>query len=61
MGAIPGRGTKPGMLHGMTKNKQIRIIIFFKKEKNENFPGGPVAKLLCFQCRGCGFNPWSGN
>ena len=25
------------------------------------FPGGPVAKLLCFQCRGPGFDPWSGN
>ena len=26
-----------------------------------NFPGGPVAKTLCPQCRGPGFNPWSGN
>ena len=25
------------------------------------FPGGPVAKTLCSQCRGPGFNPWSGN
>ena len=23
--------------------------------------GGPVAKTLCSQCRGPGFNPWSGN
>ena len=31
--------------------------------KNEvrDFPSGPVAKTLCFQCRGCRFNPWSGN
>ena len=25
------------------------------------FPGSPVVKTLCFQCRGHGFNPWSGN
>ena len=26
-----------------------------------NFPGGPVAKTPCPQCRGPRFNPWSGN
>ena len=26
-----------------------------------DFPGGPVAKTLCSQCRGPGFDPWSGN
>ena len=26
-----------------------------------NFPGGPVAKALTCQCKGPGFNPWSGN
>ena len=25
------------------------------------FPGGPVAKILRSQCRGSGFDPWSGN
>ena len=25
------------------------------------FPGSPVVKTLQFQCRGCGFGPWSGN
>ena len=25
------------------------------------FPGGPVVKIPCFQCRGLGFNPWPGN
>ena len=24
-------------------------------------PGGPVVKTLHFQCRGHGFDPWSGN
>ena len=26
-----------------------------------DFPGGPVAKSVCSQCRGPEFNPWSGN
>ena len=26
-----------------------------------DFPGGPVAKPLCSQCRGHGLDPWSGN
>ena len=26
-----------------------------------DFPGGPMAKIPCSQCRGPGFNPWSGN
>ena len=26
-----------------------------------NFPGGPVTRTLCFQCRDSGFDPWSGN
>ena len=25
----------------------------------QDFPGGPVAKTLCSQCRRHGFNPWS--
>ena len=32
-----------------------------KKKKLRNFPGGPMAKTLRFQCRGPGFNLWSGN
>ena len=31
------------------------------KEKMKDFPGGPVAKTFCSQCRGPGFDPWSGN
>ena len=26
-----------------------------------DFPGGPVSKTPCSQCRGLGFDPWSGN
>ena len=29
--------------------------------KGRDFPGSPMAKTLHFQCRGPGFNPWSGN
>ena len=29
-----------------------------KKEKMRYFPGGPVAKTLCSQCRGPWFYPW---
>ena len=28
---------------------------------SRTFPGGPVVKTLNFLCRGCGFDPWSGN
>ena len=31
------------------------------RTKMRDFPGGPVVQTLCFQCRGHGFNPWSGN
>ena len=26
-----------------------------------NFPGGPVVKILCFQCKGSWFDPWLEN
>ena len=32
-----------------------------KRTNPGDFPGGPVAKTLCSQCRGPGFNAWSGN
>ena len=33
----------------------------FLKKLNGDFPDGPMAKTLCSQCRGPGFNPRSGN
>ena len=30
------------------------------KGAKRDFPGGPVIKTLHFQCRGHGFDPWSG-
>ena len=35
--------------------------LFFKKRQFGDFPDGPVAKTLISQCRGAGFDPWSGN
>ena len=35
------------------------IFIHFKFHKWD-FPGGPVVKTLRSQCRGYGFDPWSG-
>ena len=34
--------------------------VCISKTKNWDFPGGPGAKTLHSQCRGPGFNPWSG-
>ena len=34
---------------------------FLKTLNYRDFPGGPMAKTLCSQCRGPGLNPWSGN
>ena len=28
---------------------------------SRDFPGDPVAKTPCSECRGPGFDPWSGN
>ena len=33
----------------------------FVKNLLGNFPGGPGVKTPCFQCKGCGFDPWLGN
>ena len=37
------------------------IVCGLKEHTFRDFPGGPVAKTLHSQCRGPGFNPWSGN
>ena len=29
--------------------------------RRRDFPGGPVVKNPCFQCKGYGFDPWPGN
>ena len=34
---------------------------WIRKMWSWDVPGGPVSKTACFQCRGPGFDPWSGN
>ena len=47
------------------KKKKTREVThpepYHKKERKGDFPGGPAAGTLSSQCRGPGFNPWSGN
>ena len=43
---------------------EVRPAGVEKKEQKQmggDFPGGAVVKTLCSQCRGPGFDPWSGN
>ena len=45
-------------LMGLILNKFHFIL---SKHPSGDFLGGPVARNLHFQCRGPGFDPWSGN
>ena len=38
-----------------------QIIKVYSKKKIGDFPGGPVVKTPCSQCRGPRFDTWSGN
>ena len=42
-------------------DQSIWCISGFTPDRQRDFPGGPVVKTPGFQCRGRGFNPWSGN
>ena len=37
------------------------IIYMWNLNYYTDFPGGLVMNTLCFQCRGCRFNPWTVN
>ena len=50
--------------------EELKSLLMRMKEENEkaglklnirDFPGAPVAKTLHSQCKGSGFDPWSGN
>ena len=61
-GSIPGGGTKiPQATWPKKKKKEREREIEKQKKVRLYFPGGPVAKILCSQCRGPGFDPWLGN
>ena len=49
------------LTHGISGVWQRVGHILHEKCWLRHFPGSPVVKTLCFQCRGHGFNPWSGN
>ena len=40
----------------LVKLKEVNI-----NKAPRDFPGGPVAKTMHFQCRGHGFDPWLGS
>ena len=44
-------------------NQQIiyKASAIQSKQKDWEFPDGPVVRTPCFHCRGHGFNPWLGN
>ena len=44
-----------------TAGENIKWCSHFGKLFSRDFPGGAVVKTPCSQCRGPGFNPWSGN
>ena len=56
-------GFIPGSQGWFNIHKSINVIhhINKRKDRNQDFPGGPVVKTLCFHCRGHGYKPWSGN
>ena len=37
------------------------VEVGLKRNDKGDFPGGPVVKTQCFQCKGHGFSHWSGN
>ena len=50
--------TKRISKRGSHFNPWLLISSFIKP--GEDFPGEPVVKTPCFQCRGCGFDSWLG-
>ena len=72
LGDLPKSGIKPGSptlqseLPGKPNKASItlqswRHFMVIKKMPPRGFPGGPVAKMLCSQCKGPEFDPWSRN
>ena len=49
------------MLSSISSSGPGATFLSGKESRVKNFPGGPVVKTPRFQCRGRGFDPWSGN
>ena len=43
------------------ESEKVVLKLNIQKTKIRDFPGGPVARTLCSQCRGSRFISWSGN
>ena len=48
------------MFYASSSSSSKKLTLTLKRQKVRDLPGGPVAKTSRFQCRGLGFNPWSG-
>ena len=46
--------------HNQSVSMKGRVWGMIKKQRRD-FPGGPMIKTPCFQCRGCRLNLWWGN
>ena len=55
---VSEEGTQPGV--GGSQDARCHQLDDPKGHMRD-FPGDPVVKALCFQCRGDGFDPWLGN
>ena len=64
----PNPGRRDGLAEYPTPLMAIlkKLLHLLKKREGKerskgDFPGGPVVKTPCFQCRGHRFDSWSGN
>ena len=58
--ALPTLAKTAAPLRSCICNKDLLDCVEERRE-HRDFPGGAVDKTPCSQCRGPGFNPWSGN
>ena len=56
---LPEAPSPPMIVRFATEKKGAREVD--RKGRAWDFPGGPVVKTPHSQCRGLGFDPWSGN
>ena len=54
-------GSSPSIFKKMGKSLRPEVKLKKKKEEEEGLPWWSSGKESPFQCRGCGFDLWSGN
>ena len=63
--SLKGIGEKTEKLFRKVRVDNLNQLLHYYPRAYDVFEepvdSGPVAKTLCSQCRGTGFNPWSGN